>query len=61
MSLRKAIKSGKEHRKQYYGSKSIDPMCRNNKGCKWCEDNRKYQDNKLKEKVDYELRNFNRD
>lgn len=43
MSLDKAIKSGKEHRKPYYGSKSIDPSCRNHGGCAWCEANRKHK------------------
>ena len=41
MSLDKAIKSGKEHRKEYYGSKAFDCTCRNHGSCKWCEENRK--------------------
>jgi len=43
MSLDKAIKQGKEHRKPYKGGKAIDPMCRNHGGCKWCEENRKHK------------------
>lgn len=43
MSLDKSIKSGKEHRKEYYGSKSFDRSCRNHGGCDWCEENRKYK------------------
>ena len=43
MALDKAIKSGKEHRKPYRGSKSIDPTCRNHGGCPWCEENRKHK------------------
>lgn len=43
MALDKAIKSGKEHRKPYYGSKVIDRTCRNHGGCPWCEENRKYK------------------
>ena len=43
MSLDKAIKHGKEHRKQYTGSKSIDRTCRNHGGCLWCEENRKHK------------------
>ena len=43
MSLDKAIKHGKEHRKPYTGSKSIDRTCRNNQGCHWCEENRKHK------------------
>lgn len=40
MSLDKSISSGKEHRKPYRGSKSVDKTCRNNGGCPWCEGNR---------------------
>lgn len=38
MSLDKAITSGKEHRRPYYGSKSFDYTCRNHggKGKKHC-------------------------
>ena len=43
MALDKAIKSGKEHRKPYYGSKAIDRTCRNHGGYPWCEENRKYK------------------
>ena len=43
MSLDKAIKSGKEHRKEYYGNKAIDGSCRNHGGCSWCEENRQYK------------------
>jgi len=37
MSLDKAIKSGKEHRKPYYKSKAFDSSCRNHGSCPWCE------------------------
>lgn len=43
MALDKAIKHGKEHRKPYRGSKSIDRTCRNHGGCGWCEENRKHK------------------
>lgn len=43
MSLDKAIEHGKEKRKPYYGSKAIDPTCRNHGGCPWCEENRKHK------------------
>lgn len=46
MSLDKSIKSGKEHRKQYRGSKSFDRSCRCHGGCKWCEGNRTYKNRK---------------
>ena len=40
MSLDKAIEHGKEHRKPYYGSKSIDATCRNHGSCGYCKCNR---------------------
>lgn len=43
MALDKAILHGKEHRKPYFGSKSIDGTCRNHGSCPWCEENRKYK------------------
>ena len=36
MGLEKAIKSGKEHRKEYHGGKAVDPTCRNHGGCPAC-------------------------
>lgn len=51
MSLNKAIQSGKEHRKPYYGSKSFDKTCRNHGGCPWCEENRKYKYLKKEKKM----------
>lgn len=46
MSLLKAIKSGKEHRKEYRGAKSFDCTCRNHGSCPSCRNNRLYQRNK---------------
>lgn len=43
MSLDKAIEHGKEHRKEYRGSKAIYKTCRNHGGCEWCEENRKHK------------------
>lgn len=43
MALNKAIEHGKEHRKEYHGSKSFDKTCRNHGGCPWCEENRKHK------------------
>lgn len=43
MSLDKAIASGKEHRKQYRGSKLYDCSCRNHGTCPWCQGNRQYK------------------
>jgi len=58
MALDKAIKSGKEHRKEYIGKnycKSVDVHCRNHGGrrhqwqCEWCLGNRTNK-NKAKDK-----------
>lgn len=51
MSLDKAIRSGKEHRKKYYGSKAIDRSCRNHGGCPWCEENRQYKNLKRMQSI----------
>ena len=40
MSLNKAIKHGKEHRKAYRGSKAHDIGCRNHGSCDYCLSNR---------------------
>ena len=40
MALDKAIKSGKEHRKEYTKVKAIDKTCRNHGSCPWCNGNR---------------------
>lgn len=43
MSLDKAIKHGKEHRKPYTGAKAMFKSCRNHGGCPWCEEDRKHK------------------
>lgn len=43
MSLDKAIKSGKEHRKPYRRAKAVDPTCRNHGTCPWCQGGVKYK------------------
>lgn len=40
MTLDKAIKSGKEKRKKYRGSKAFDRSCRNHGDCPACFSNR---------------------
>jgi hypothetical protein len=55
MSLEKAIKHGREHRKPYRGQRkscNIDRSCRNHGRCPWCESARLYQNNKAKAKAD---------
>lgn len=51
MGLDKAIKSGKEHRKKYYGAKRYDPSCRNHGGCPFCESGRLRYKKKIKDKI----------
>lgn len=46
MSLNKAIKSGKEHRKPYRGAKAVDKQCRNHGSCPRCYSNRVYRERK---------------
>ncbi len=59
MSLIKAIKSGKEHRKEYRGGKAVDKSCRNHGGCPWCEGNRTYKNKIIKQKIKDEMRKNN--
>ena len=68
MSMRKAIKSGKEHRKEwkYRGSfcKSVDTHCQNHGGrykswqCSYCKSNRMYSSNKRLKVPNKKLREF---
>ena len=44
MSLDKAIKSGKEHRKQCKGGKLYSSSCRNHGSWLYCQSNRRYKD-----------------
>ena len=53
--LDKAIKSGKEHRKEYRGAKACDKACRNHGSDDWAKDNRLYRSNKLLEKSEQDL------
>ena len=59
MSLDKAIKSGKEHRKEYIKAKAVDRSCRNNGSCEWCKSNRLHN-NMIKEQQ-YSLKNYRGD
>ena len=52
MSLEKAIKHGKEKRKEYYGSQAFDHSCRPHGGCPYCENNRKFSDQVDRMKAD---------
>jgi hypothetical protein len=48
VSLDKAIKHGKEKRKQYYGAKAVDPSCCNGGDCPICKGNRTHKHKKQK-------------
>ena len=48
MSLDKAIKYGKEHRKEYRKAKRVDKACRNHGSCPYCRDNRTHK-NRVRE------------
>lgn len=43
MSLDKAIKSGKEKRKEYHGVKAVDVTCRPGGSCPYCQRGRKHK------------------
>lgn len=58
MSLNKAIKHKKEHRKEYHGSKAFDKTCRNHGGCDWCLENRMYQKLKEEERCNFSEEDF---
>jgi hypothetical protein len=47
MGLEKGIQHGKENRRPYRGSRSIDGTCRNHGSCSWCAGNRLHQRRKL--------------
>lgn len=61
MSMIKAIKHKKEHRKPYYGSKAVDGTCRNHGGCPWCEENRLYKNIKRIQYMDSQIQDFFQD
>lgn len=42
MSLDKAIKHHKEHRRPYRGAKAVDATCRNHGSDDWAKENRLY-------------------
>lgn len=54
--LDKAIKSGKEHRKEYRGAKACDKSCRNHGSDDWAKSNRLNSRNRLIEKSNQELK-----
>lgn len=57
MSMDKAIKHGKEHRKSYKSAKSVDPRCRNHGDCPYCHGNRLYTMKKTMDKMKNRIEN----
>jgi len=55
MSLDKAIRHGREHRKPYYKSQRFDPSCRNHGSCGYCEGNRLYKRRRAEYFADLEI------
>lgn len=58
MPLDKAIASGKEHRKPFYGPKAIDKTCRNHGSCPYCYGNRTYCNKKRQESAEDKMKCF---
>lgn len=64
MSMKKAIKSGKEHRKEWEFCKSVDTHCQNHGGryksweCPYCKSNRMHSSNKRLKVPNKKLREF---
>lgn len=58
MSLKKAIASGKEHRKDFRGSERFDKTCRCHGGCPYCLGNRMHSTIVRKEAAKEELRDY---
>lgn len=59
MSLDKAIKSGKEHRKPYRKAKAVDSTCRNHGDCPYCKGNRTYNSRrKLKGNKNQDIKQY---
>lgn len=55
MSMDKAIKSGKEHRKQFRGAKAYDRTCRNHGSDDWSKNNRLYKYKKTLNKANQKI------
>lgn len=60
MSLEKAIKYGKEKRKDYAKigqyAKSVSSHCRNHGVCDWCKENRLYKNKKRNMEMNKKLK-----
>lgn len=67
MSMDKAIKSGKEHRKEYPFCKSVDTQCQNHGGrykgweCPYCKGNRLHKFKKREQEAKSKLKEVEKD
>lgn len=61
MSLDKAIKHGKEHRKPYRGAKAVDPWCRNHGPDDWSMEDHLIQSMKETDKINDKLYEYYND
>ena len=60
MGLDKSIQSGREHRKQYTGTKATDASCRNHGSCKRCYRDRTHKNDKRKRALEQRMKDFER-
>jgi len=58
MTLRKAIRHGKEKRRDYRGPKAADPNCQNHGDCFICQGNRTYHDRKRRSAAEAQIAEF---
>lgn len=58
MSLDKAIRYGKEHRKPYKKAKAVDSSCRNHGTCAFCRSNRTHKVDKTELSVKQAVKDF---
>ena len=58
MSLDQSINHNKEHRKQYYGAKSIDKTCRNHGSDEWSKSDRMIHNLKDDIKMAFNLKEY---
>lgn len=54
----KAIRSGKEHRKEYCKAKAVSVHCRNHGGCNYCLNNRLHKYAKKELSANQQLKDF---
>lgn len=58
MSLDKAIKHGREHRKPYYDGKRCCRECCNHGGCDYCRNARLHNEKRRIEKIRHKVKEY---